>query len=41
MGTQKRLSHPYRVVIIEESLEDKNILNKLKILSTEVADVTD
>ncbi len=36
-----RLSKSYRGVIIEESLEDKSILSELKILETEVENITD
>ncbi len=35
------VSRSYRGVIIEESLEDKNILGELKILETEVENVTE
>ncbi len=41
MRRKERLSKPYGGVIIEESLEDKSILSKLKILETEVENVTD
>ena len=36
-----RAMEPYRGVIIEESLENTDILKNVKILSTEVEDVTD
>src|SRR5205807_4515912 len=41
MGREERLSKNYRGVIIEESLEERSVLNRLKILETKVDTLTD